>query len=155
MNEYVYSPLSIEAYFIPGLNGKCEAGSISTLDRGTAVWNLFWMSTPGIDAIPEHGEKWFNYYRATERAASGITADVMLDETLYRKLCMHPQTFSAWFSREDHSIYDAYDLLGEQDWVDNVLQRAEAASRRLALQVPALQRHDNVYHAVFGGARAA
>lgn len=154
MNPYVYSPKGIEAYFLPGLDLKCEAGAISTLIRSGAVWNLFWLSTPGIDQVPGAGNEIYKLYYPVKGAAASMTADVMLDDALYSKLCLHPSRFLAWFEAEDHSIYDCYDILGEQVWVDNVIRRATEAASRMAAEVPAIQRNGNVYTATFGSKAA-
>lgn len=122
MHSFTYSPYSIEQYMLPGLNKRCEAGAISDLKRSASVWNMFWLSTPGIDQVPGSGKGIYKLYMPTPNAAASITADVCLDDVLHAKLSMHPSRFVAWFEREDHSIYDVYEILGERQWVDTVLK---------------------------------
>lgn len=123
------------------------------LERAPSVWNLFWLSSPAIDAVPGSGSQWHLAYRPVPDAAASITADVMLEDVLHSKLLLHPLRFAAWFSNEDHSIYDAYDILGEDRWVTTVLRRAEESARRMASEVPALA-GGNVY-SLIGRQRAA
>jgi hypothetical protein len=142
---YNYSPRTIDDYCLPSLGGACEVGSIAKLKRHQAVWNLFWLSVPKIDNVPGAGVQWVQVYRPIADAAAAITTDVLLDEVLYRKLMMHPTSFAAWFEREDHTIYDAYDVLGERAWVDTVLQRASLSAQRMASSIKALEKTDNVF----------
>jgi hypothetical protein len=147
MHDYRYSPLDILEYRVTALS-TCEVNEISKC-RGqhlTALWNLFWLSTPTIDALPIHGKtaKWFKHYLPTPGACRAITADAIADEALYRKLQLHPTRFLAFFEREDHSIYDCYNALGGDVWVQNVITRAESAALRMAYEVPELRR-SNVY----------
>lgn len=155
MNDYRYSPQEIGDYFIPGMQRKCEVGAISNLALSNAIWNLFWLSVPDIDLIPQHGAKWYAHYKPTPGAAASITADVIMDEVLYRKLCMHPLTFANWFESSDQSIFDAYNIFDGRLWVDTVMTRARAASARMVAETPALVKSGNVIQAVFGRAAAA
>lgn len=150
MNSMRYSPEPVEAYFLQGMDQKCEAGSISKLARAAAVWNLFWLSVPKIDLVPSSGTKWVNTYMPINGVAASITADVMLDEALYRKLGMHPLRFANWFKDQDHSVFDVYGLLGEQEWVDTVIVRAHQSSARMASSGVGLKNFGNVIQVAFG-----
>jgi hypothetical protein len=113
------------------------------------VWNLFWLSHPGIDTVPEAGNNWWKTYKPLVGSLSAVIADVVEDEVLYRKLMMHPYAFKAWFEHEDHSIYDCYDILGGPAWVLNVVQRAEAAGSRMTVEDPPVRVEGNVVHVRF------
>ena len=129
--KYVYSPRPIEDYFLLGLPDS-EAELISKLtEAADAVWNLFWLTTPDIDLVPDAGKDWWRRYRPWRGGAAAVLADATQDEVMRRKLTMHPRHFVAWFEREDHSIYDCYDVYDGRQWVDTVLSRAEAAGDRL------------------------
>lgn len=149
-HEYNYSPRPIGDYLIHGLSGRCEAGAISSMEKGQAIWNLFWMSVPTLDRLPGAGPRWAMHYQSVPDVAASIAVDVTLDEVLYRKLLMHPSAFVAWFEREDHTIYDVHALMGGQVWVDRVLERAREAARRMASEVPALRAEGNIVYAIFG-----
>ena len=147
---YNYSPKPIDAYRLHGVKGGGEAGAIADLERAQAVWNIFWLSVPALDALPDSGPGWYKVYSPIKDAARCFVADVMFDEVLYRKLCMHPVMFASWFEREDQTIYDAYDILGERAWVDRVLVRAHQSAHRMAMETPALTTRGTVIHALLG-----
>lgn len=155
MNNYCYSPLPPEEYKLISLP-RCEVGEIIKLGgkESTAVWNLFWLSMPSLDPLPVYGKtaRWALHYAPTPGAVGAITADAIADEALFRKLLLHPTRFAQFFEREDHSIYDTYEVLGDE-WVETVLSRAAAAASRMAHEVPALAR-DNIY-SIGGGKKAA
>lgn len=149
-HEYNYSTYPMKDYFIYNLGGHCEVGTMSRMPRGQSIWNLFWLSLPTLDTLPGAGPRWVQGYRALPSVGASIVSDVTLDEVLYRKLLMHPTSFVAWFEREDHTIYDVYNLLGEQQWVETVLQRARESAKRMAMSVPILRKEGNVTYAIFG-----
>lgn len=149
MKKFVYSPRPIEDYFLVGLSDS-EAELISRLGPlSEAVWNLFWLSTPDIDLVPDAGKDWWRHYRPWRGGAAAVLADATEDEVMKRKVTMHPRHFAAWFEREDHSIYDAYDVYGGRDWVDTVLARAEAAGDRLTKLPSFIQAEGNVLRVDF------
>lgn len=128
----VYSPLPPEVYKAETVD-YCEVRSILSLEQhAIPVWNLFWLSTPGIDKMPGAGPAWFRHHQPDPKAAGAIVTDVLKDEVLLRKLSMHPSRFYEWFEREDHSIFDTYYVLGEDRWVDTVLERTARSISRLA-----------------------
>lgn len=143
----VYSPLPAEMYKAPTVD-YCEVRSILQIEtHSAAVWNLFWLSTPSIDRMPGAGTTWFRHHQPDPKAAAAITADVLFDEPLLRKLCMHPSSFYEWFERQDHSIFDTYYVLGE-GWIDTVLTRAAQAISRIAADGSV--REGNVIYHRFG-----
>lgn len=133
MTPYRYSPLPIEEYKIESIEGACEVGQIMGLEQATAVWNLFWLSLPAVDALPVHGKKldWYRHYQPTQGACKAIVTDALADEALFRKLTMHPKTFVDFFHREDPWPYDCFEALGGDAWVQTVLVRARQAADRL------------------------
>jgi hypothetical protein len=149
MTPYRYSPLTIDNYFLKGMDTNCEVGSISKLRLASPIWNLFWMSNPAIDGVVDAGVKWHKVYMPTKGLAPSLTADVMLDQVLHLKLMMHPMRFAAWFERENQRVYDAYNLLGGQAWVDTVLRRARESADLMSKSDPLLKRHGNVIEAIF------
>lgn len=131
-----YSPKEAVQYQITALP-RCEVSSILSLQppRSVAVWNLFWLSVPAIDTLLEHGSSpnYYRHYMPVADAARSVTADALNDEVLYRKLLMTPDSFLNFFeNEEDHSIYDCYETLGGDDWVETVITRARAARARQA-----------------------
>ena len=143
MNNQRYSPLPVEDYFV---STKCKPSIqvISELEIGDAIWNLLYLSNPDVDLIPENEAEY-----VTNRALQdAIVTDVYEDEVLYRKLLMPIGRFIAWFQREDHTIYDAYNVGGEH-WVSTVLKRAAAVAER---QAPVVSKRDNVIQVKFGKA---
>jgi hypothetical protein len=151
---FEYAPLKRQMYELEGL-AQCEVSEIGKLEKGNAVWNLFWLSTPTIDSVPGSGLLWWKQYEPIPNAAMVITADVLGEEVLYRKLLMHPHAFMDWFSREDLSIYDSYSALGGDAWREVVLNRASTAVDRLRVSAETvLSRNSNVIHANFGRKRA-
>jgi hypothetical protein len=114
------------------LPGMDEIKDIALAQRSRAIWNLFWLSIPSLDKVPGSGNNWWRKYTPVEGALVAIKSDVIEDEVLYRKLCMHPSQFFEWFGRErDHSIYNSFATMGGKPWVNLVLNRAEEAAERL------------------------
>lgn len=147
MNECRYSPLPIENYFID-IPVMSSIKAISKLDLAPAVWNLMWLSHPQVDNLPGAGDNWHKVYTTPEDLQKALIRDVYDDEVLYRKLCMTPIAFLDWWRREDHTIYDAYDV-GGKDWVETVTSRAEEAAARLS---KVIEVRDNVIAVKFGRA---
>lgn len=145
---YVYSPFPPSSYRLVGMKMD-EVTVIQDIDRSDAIWNMFWMSVPQLDHIPQAGARWSKAYSPRPRALATIVTDVNDDEVLYRKLLMHPVAFAEWWEREDHTIYDAYGVCGEADWVQTVLTRADAAARRLLAQQPRTKVNGNVIEVNF------
>ena len=147
---YIYSPLPIEAYFLPGLDDMCEAGTIAKLERSQSIWNLFWLSKPALDLLPGCKGRWSDHYRSTMGDAAAVVSDVMLDEVLHRKLLMHPTRFVAWFETTDSAVYSAYDAMGELAWRSVVMDRARLAAQRIAGEDPAISKTASVMDLVLG-----
>lgn len=145
---YRYSPRPILDYRIPGLD-QDEVTVMLGHERREALWNLFWMSHPGIDSVPEAGHNWWKGYKPVIGALSAIISDVTEDEVLYRKLMLHPFAFKQWFEREDHTIYDCYDVMNGVQWVSNVLARSELAGTRMTIEDPPVRIDGNVVHVKF------
>ncbi len=145
---YLYSPLPLSNYRLPNLP-SCEASVIAREARSLQVWNLFWLSNPTIDLVPKYGADWWKHYHPVIGGLSAIITDVREDECLFRKLSMHPDAFSVWFEREDHTIYDAYDVLGGEAWVANVMSRADLAAARMAVENPPVEVKGNVIRVNF------
>jgi len=130
MQHCTYSPLPREAYFTP-----LEFDSIKVLDhveRGEAVWNLRWLTYPGIDKLPGAGKDWYLYHLATPAMCGALVDDVNMYDTLYHKLSEHPAKFAAWFAKEDHRDWACYKEGGGDAWVATVLERANEASVRMS-----------------------
>lgn len=132
---HVYSPLPIDAYRLPGLDSD-EVTIIQKSDFKGSLWNLFWLSTPGIDTVPG-AHKWWDHYRPHRYALSAMIKDLHGDAALAEKLVAHPETFLAWFDRQDRSVYECYDELGGNTWVETVVSRAVIASSRHAVDTVA------------------
>lgn len=142
----VYSPAPIDSYIIP--NSKlCEVREIMNMKGHLpiAVWNLFWLSNPAIDAMPELGIEWWKSYRPTRGLAKSVVMDVMEDEALFRKLLMTPDRFIEFFEREDVTIYHTYEVLGEA-WHPMVLQRARSAASFMKRGTPNIKHAGNVVY---------
>lgn len=132
---FFYSPHPIEEYRITSLEA-CEASEVMKLPRekSIAVWNLFWLSVPALDVLPIVGRTpdWFSYYDPVPGAFGAITADAIADDaSMHPWLLMHPKRFLEFFERDDHSVYDCYYALGQEQWVVNVITRTQQAIRRL------------------------
>ena len=148
---YTYSEFATCDYRISTLD-RCEIRMIEALggDAAVATWNLFWLSSPGVDYLPGAGAGWWTSYTPNPAATQAIVRDAVEDEVLFRKLLMHPLRFQQWFEDEpDHSIYDSYDALGGDDWVKTVLRRAGEAIVRIDAGLPP-KRDSNVYPGQFG-----
>lgn len=112
------------------------------------LWNLFWLSMPTVDVLPEFGStpQWNLHYQATEKALHCLILEVETDPVLALKLAMHPARFLEWFRREDHLIYDAaYHELGGEKWVSTVIRRASEAAERMAGELPPGMQGANIY----------
>lgn len=140
---YRYSPRPILDYKLVGIPTD-EISVILGGERREAVWNLFWLSLPTLDNVPDAGHDWWRKHSPIVGALGSIIADVTEDEVLYRKLLMHPFTFCEWFEREDHTIYDTYVALDGDAWVTSVLKRAEASAARMTVEDPPVRIQGNV-----------
>ncbi len=138
-----YSPLPIEAYRLQGIP-RDEIGAILDMEEAPAIWNLFWLSVPMLDFLPDAGPKWWTVYSPEPGACAALTKDVLYDEVLYRKLMMHPLAFIDWFERADHMEFGAYEALGGAAWVETVLCRAGFAADRLTAAKPPVSIQGNV-----------
>lgn len=147
MNDYRYSPLPIEDYY-KDMVGMSSIKAVAALDLAPAVWNMVWLSIPQIDNLPGSGADWHKVFRTPEGLQSAIVTDIYEDEVLYRKALMPPHRFLEWWKREDHTIYDAYEI-GGKEWAVTVTQRAEEATVRMS---KILDVKDNVIAVKFGRA---
>lgn len=145
---YRYSPQPMSEYKLTGVPHD-EVSVIAKSEHPEAVWNLFWLSIPALDSVPGSGHDWWRGYTPTPGILGAILADVYQDEVLYRKLMMHPEMFIQWFEREDHSIFDSYNVLGGPTWVATVLKRAELAVNRLCAEDPPIRVEGNVIRVKF------
>jgi hypothetical protein len=147
LHSYRFSPLPIEEYRITSLE-QCEVGSIMARspEHRLAMWNLWWLSLPSVDALPVWGKSplWFNHYRPTPGAMRAIAVDALGDDQTFEALLMPPARFIQFFREDDKSIYDCYTALNGMDWVATVLNRAAAAAQRIEIE-EAPRRRDNVY----------
>jgi hypothetical protein len=107
----------------------CEVSEILKLPEAPAVWNLFWLSLPSLDTLPDSGASWWRGYQPQEGLLAAITADALEDEALYRKLMARPSKFLEFWERQDHSIFDTCEILGD-GWVETVARRAREADAR-------------------------
>lgn len=126
---FCYSPHLAGAYRITGFDA-CEVSLVQSHPKAVAIWNLFWLSCPGLDALPNSGYSHWKVYKPTSGLLAAVIHDVQDDEALFRKLRMSPRAFMEWFERDEHDNYELYALLGPA-WVSTVLMRAEAAAMRL------------------------
>ena len=148
-NHYRYSPHDIADYTITTI-ADCEVRSIMRKPERfrLPLWNLFWLSTPAVDLLLEHGksERWNRHYTFREKALPSLILEVETDPVLELKLGLHPARFLDWFRREDHDIYDsAYHELEGEVWVETVKRRAAEAATRLAGTLPPNMQGSNIY----------
>lgn len=136
----------------------CEVRVIKQMDAASvAAWNLFWLSTPGIDNVPNSGRNWHKGYTPRPGVLSAIVSDVTFDPVLALKLCMHPSQFLEWFERTDLSDYTTYDVLDGDPWIATVVRRARMAEERMKHEVTQAfspVRDGNVYQIDFMRSRA-
>lgn len=132
--QYVYSPLPADAYLLQGTS--CDVGELLKHPAATALWNFYWLSAPDIDVVPSLGERWSRGYMPQLGRARAVMIDVLDDEVLYRKVTMHPDAFIDFFEHDDVSIYECYEKLGGEHWVETVLRRADEASLREVAKHP-------------------
>lgn len=131
---YRYSPLPPDRYWLPGTS-QCEVRILQGSLHASALWNLFWLSNPGIDKVPKTGPQWYRHYRPVDGLLSAVVRDVHYDAALACKLDMHPEMFLEFFERDDHSIYECYQRFGKP-WVETVRSRADAAVVRMLSEKP-------------------
>lgn len=142
----VYSPRKVEDYLIRSVP-SCEVNEILKLEQWPAVWNLFWLSVPTVDTLPDSGINWWAHYQPAEGLLAAIIDDVLSEEPLYRRLMARPEKFLDFWCRTDISVYETYGVLGDA-WAETVLTRGHEARDRLAGKV--LGRQGNVVTAKFG-----
>ncbi len=124
----IYSPFSQDRYRIKTIE-KCEFAVFAEQAFGNAIWNLYWMSNPTVDSLVEFDPaSWFLHYDIVPDLGQAIQADVQGDVVLLRHLHLSPLKFLTWWNRQDHSIYDTYDVIGET-WPATVQRRAFEAAK--------------------------
>lgn len=130
--QYQYSPLEPGRYSCHGYEGRDDVSVITGLARGAAIWNLFWLSNPNIDRVPELGRRWRKGYQHQVGLSEAVIADAINieHEPLIWKLTMHPDSFMDFFQRQDHTTFRLYHR-GGQAWVDTVMARAEESAIRI------------------------
>lgn len=149
-----YSPLPLEDYHLTGVEPDFVDGLQQHVDW-LPMWNLFWLSNPTLDSIPGSGAAWWRTYRTITGGLQAVLDDVTEDRPLRDHLMLQPRAFAAWFRAEkDHSIFDAYYVFGGEDWVKNVLERADAAADRLNETGPRVLVAGNVFNVDFRRRRA-
>lgn len=124
----IYSPRPAADYCIKTLP-VCEVGEVLKLEQWPAIWNLFWLSVPTLDTLPDAGNAWWRGYQPQEGLLAAIIADATEDEALYRKLMARPSKFIEFWERQDHGIFDTHEILGDA-WVETVTRRAHEADAR-------------------------
>ena len=143
--KHRYSPHPLENYFIPGVE-RCEFRAMAESHAdGLAVWNLFWLSYPRVDAlIGSTPGNWFRKYKHWPDLTGAIIRDARFDDRMNYMLRQPVSRFHAWFCNErDYTIYDCYAVMGPQ-WVDNVAQRSNDAAVWGLSQRPLIQRDGDV-----------
>jgi hypothetical protein len=91
-----------------------------------AIWNLYWLSEPQLDALPGAGMRWINRFRPQAGGLAAVIRDVNQDPLLARKLREPPGQFLSWFETEDATIFDSHVAFGD-DWPATVVKRAHLA----------------------------
>lgn len=119
----IYSPYSQDRCRIRSIE-KCEFAIYAEHPFGKAIWNMFWLSNPSVDTLVEFDhETWFLNYDVIDGLGQAITGDVLGDVVLLRHLHLPPLQFLSWWNKQDHSIYDTFDVVGET-WPSTVQARA-------------------------------
>lgn len=132
---FLYSPLPIQRYHLIGLDVD-EVSVVMQSGIVCPLWNLFWLSNPGLDRIPENGDRWWRVYRPDGSLLSSLIRDSFNDSVLCHKLIEHPFAFSSWFETQTHRDYVTYETHGGRRWVDLVLNRADEAATRIIKERP-------------------
>lgn len=145
-----YSPKPIEAYFIKGRK-LCPVKGVADMEQcSDETWNLYWLSEPNLDALPEFKGNWVETHHISAHKATAVTTDVLEDYHLAQALSWSPSRFLDWFCREDPTIYDCYEAFGS-GWVETVKRRAMEAAERLEQVRP--EPKSNVVRVNFGAPR--
>jgi hypothetical protein len=147
-----YSPVAIDRYVITSMD-KCEVRVVMNSSLAASAWNLFWLSHPTLDVLPEHarGPTPFAHYESVRNGLSSVFRDIRRDEALARKVVMNPDAFMDWFSRQRHWEFDCYQSFGK-GWAATVLRRANDAALRLSSTDRPVSIKDNVIRINFGRA---
>lgn len=135
---FVYSPRPIGDYHLIGLETD-EVNVISQTGIPGPLWNLFWLSNPGLDKIPEAGARWWRVYRPDATLLSTLIRDVYNDAALTSQVVEHPFVFLNWFEAQEHRDYLTYEAHGGRRWVDTVLQRSDEAATRIVTLSPSIK----------------
>jgi hypothetical protein len=140
-----YSPLPIESYRLAGVEISF-VDAISDHDLNKEIWNLFWLSNhEALAKVPGSGKGWHRHYQTVPGGLAAVIRDVEQDIILFKQLGRPAPDFLRWFRQEDVSVYDCFDVYGEDLWRDTVMAGAHEASRRV-LTVST----GNVVYAQFG-----
>lgn len=148
MTRFNYSPHPMEAYRVP-VKEACAVTALKKMPYPAAIWNLLWLSVPELDALLRVDastplpQGWHEPNFKVTSALRPVIADALEDEEMRGMLICHPDRFLAWFSKEDHTIFDCYDGIGPH-WVDTVMDRAEQAARIITPPKPVLRFENNV-----------
>ena len=128
-DEYYYPPLPIEGYF--------HIETVRKISQKTALlpmWNLFWLSTSGLDESVSNPAAW----HTSVQVPKGLIDTLLLDMeeplspqiTLGEALKMHPRRFLHFFAAADLSKLDVFKRSGDE-WRAVVVAQAEEASNRI------------------------
>lgn len=124
----IYSPHSQDSYRIRSIE-RCEFCVFTDHPYSKAVWNMVWLSNPTVDSLVEFDPlTWFLHYEFIDGLGQSVIADVTGDVVLLRHLHLPPLQFLSWWNKQDHTIYDTYDVVGP-DWPATVKARALAAAK--------------------------
>lgn len=146
---YVYSPRQMLAYRLPGVPLD-EVQVLAESEVREPAWNLFWLSNPDIDKVPDAGNRWHRVYTPQRDLLAHVIEDIYGDEALRRRLVLHPHAFADWFENQDYGAYLLFNCNGGSAWVQNVMDRARIAGDRLLVEGPVVQVADNVIRVNFG-----
>lgn len=128
-DEYYYPPLPIEGYF--------HIETVRKISQKTALlpmWNLFWLSTSGLDESVSNPTAW----HTSVQVPKGLIDTLLFDMeeplspqiTLGDALKMHPRRFLHFFATADLSKLDVFKRNGDE-WRAVVVVQAEEAANRI------------------------
>lgn len=130
--EYTYAPLPMASYRIPGARND-EIAVIQGMNDPIPVWNLFWLSHPGLDSIPVSGEDWWRYYVPSPPLLRSVILDTNDNDELNYKLVSHPYDFAEWLRSQNPVTWRTFLACGKNHWYEGVIRRADEAGDRMSM----------------------
>lgn len=128
----MYAPRTPDYYALPG-TGQCIFRLMHKY-QDTIAWNLYWLSKPQTDLIPDDREHWQRYHqpydgRETRAFYDALETTVLNRMTLGSILSQPPREAIRLLRRADLAHCSFYLIAGGEAWRETLIGRLFLAAR--------------------------